>query len=404
MINRIVLTTLASIVSLSAYIPSAQANQTTFRVATYNIAFDKVHSADGGAPVSGTGALAKALLADDYAPAVKIANVIQRVDPDVILLNEIDGNDQGQTVQAFVDTYLPDMGYDIFAPDCNTGVDSGQDYDNNDQLGEPGDAYGYGAYPGQYCMALLSRFPITDHQTFQNFLWKDMPGAHQPMLPEGKAWYSESAWETFRLSSKTHADVTVEVAGQPVHFLLSHPTPPVFDGEEDRNGRRNFDEIRLFADYIAGNSDYLYNDAGDTSVTLGATDRFVILGDLNASAVEGDAFTTDDGVKAIEQLLLAARVASGFTQQDSAYLPLSAGGAENAKLDREGNSIADVAQISPYGTSHTAVWKMRVDYVLPSIDFSVIDSGVFWPSSTAEGSEWVSASDHRLVWADLRVE
>ena len=43
--------------------------------------------------------------------------------------------------------------------------------------------------------------------------------------------------------------------GRDVHFLVSHPTPPVFDGPEDRNGRRNFDEIRFWADYITPGRD-----------------------------------------------------------------------------------------------------------------------------------------------------
>ena len=30
----------------------------------------------------------------------------------------------------------------------------------------------------------------------------------------------------------------------------SHPTPPAFDGPEDRNGRRNHDEIRFWSDYL----------------------------------------------------------------------------------------------------------------------------------------------------------
>ena len=29
------------------------------------------------------------------------------------------------------------------------------------------------------------------------------------------------------------------------------PTPPAFDGEEDRNGRRNHDEIRFWVDYVS---------------------------------------------------------------------------------------------------------------------------------------------------------
>lgn len=54
--------------------------------------------------------------------------------------------------------------------------------------------------------------------------------------------------------------------------------------------------------------------------------------------------------------------------------------------------------------THTAVWKMRADYVLPSKQWTVQDSGVYWPKKGEAGSEWVSASDHRLVWVDLLLE
>ena len=47
---------------------------------------------------------------------------------------------------------------------------------------------------------------------------------------------------------------------------------------------------------------------------------------------------------------------------------------------------------------------MRVDYVLPSKGFKVLDAGVFWPKRGAPGSDWVTASDHRLVWVDLSRE
>jgi hypothetical protein len=42
--------------------------------------------------------------------------------------------------------------------------------------------------------------------------------------------------EVFRLSSKSHWDVPIVIGRKTVHFLVSHPTPPVFDGPEDRNG------------------------------------------------------------------------------------------------------------------------------------------------------------------------
>jgi len=48
-----------------------------------------------------------------------------------------------------------------------------------------------------------------------------------------------------RLSSKIHCDIPVDVRRQKVHVLASHPTPPMFDGAEDRNGRRSSDEVRF---------------------------------------------------------------------------------------------------------------------------------------------------------------
>ena len=104
-------------------------------------------------------------------------------------------------------------------------------------------------------MAILSKYPIVedDVRTFQHFLWKDMPGALLPDDPNTAApadWYSPEELAVFRLSSKSHWDVPVDVNGSTVHVLASHPTPPVFDGPEDRNGLRNHDEIRFWADYV----------------------------------------------------------------------------------------------------------------------------------------------------------
>ena len=54
------------------------------------------------------------------------------------------------------------------------------------------------------------------------------------------------------------------VGGKVIHTLVSHPTPPVFDGPEDRNGTRNHDEIRLWSDYVLpSRSGYIYDDEGE---------------------------------------------------------------------------------------------------------------------------------------------
>ena len=73
----------------------------------------------------------------------------------------------------------------------NTGIPSGFDLDNNGTVGGPNGAFGFGAYPGQFGMAVYSRYPILRHQvrTFQLFLWKDMPGAllpDDPATPPGR--------------------------------------------------------------------------------------------------------------------------------------------------------------------------------------------------------------------------
>jgi hypothetical protein len=126
------------------------------------------------------------------------------------------------------------------------------------------------------------------------FLWEDMPCAYLPFYPDtGESWYSEEELKVFRLSSKSHWDVPIEIDGEVVHFLAAHPTPPVFDGPEDRNGKRNHDEIRLFADYISDDtkdSDYIYDDGGNYGgIGKGkgkSGAKFVIAGDYNADPFE----------------------------------------------------------------------------------------------------------------------
>ncbi len=53
------------------------------------------------------------------------------------------------------------------------------------------------------------------------------------------------------------------------------------------------------------------------------------------------------------------------------------------------------------------VGNLRVDYVLPSSDFQIVASGVFWPKvddSKPEArivKQLRDASDHHLVWIDV---
>ena len=334
--------------------------------------------------------------------AQKIAAIIQRVRPDVLLLNEFDYDQGGLAIAAFQKHYLaisqhgqrPIVYQHTYCAAVNTGVPSGVDLNRDDQPDGPQDAFGFGRFPGQYGMVVLSRFPLARQQvrTFRNLKWQDMPDARLPKDSEsGGPWLTAEARSVFRLSSKSHWDVPIQLPGRTVHFLVSHPTPPVFDGPEDRNGKRNHDEIRLWSDYIQETpAAYLTDDAG-TRGGLAVTADFIIAGDLNADPHDGDSFD-----RAIWQLLDHPRVNASFT-------PASEGAKEasqqqgRANQTQKGKPEYDTADFNDRTTGN-----LRVDYVLPSKSLPVISSGVFWPPSGQRGDAWINASDHRLVWIDIR--
>ena len=356
------------------------------------------------------GELVADLSTPDDVQAQAVAEVIQRVRPDVLLINEFDFDAEGLAARLFQQNYLS-VGHNgarpiayryRFVAPSNTGIPSGFDLDNNGAVGGPNDAFGFGAYPGQFGMAVYSRYPILRHhvRTFQHFLWKDMPGAllpDDPATPAPADWYSAEELAVFRLSSKSHWDVPVLVGGKVIHTLVSHPTPPVFDGPEDRNGTRNHDEIRLWADYVLpSRSGYIYDDRGRRGgLKPGA--RFVIMGDQNADPLDGDSVA-----QAAQQLLDNPRVNTSLT-------PTSPGGPEQAVLQGGANlthrgdpafDTADFVDVPGPG-------NLRADYVLPSKNLNLLDGAVFWPLSTDPLFRLVGVfpfptSDHRLVWVDVR--
>jgi len=357
------------------------------RFATFNVALNRKKKGDLTAELR-TGSKS----------ASKLAAIIQTVRPDVLLLNEIDF-DEGKSLREF-EKYLakPQHGQKAieyshrYVAQVNTGVDSEVDVDGDGRKGSPQDAFGYGVFPGQYGMAVLSRYPIPVDKirTFQKFLWKDMPGALIPTNPGTKeAWYSPDVWKVFRLSSKSHWDLPIQTGSKTIHFLVSHPTPPVFDEEEDRNGKRNHDEIRIWADYASGKAGYLYDDKG-TQGGLKDGEHFVIAGDLNADPHDGD--SADN---AINQLLKHPRIGSQ-------PCPASAGGKFYAEKDggANRNQKGDPSHDTSNFNDRT-VGNMRVDYVLPSKSLTVKQSGVFWPVPDQPGSKLADVSDHRLVWIDI---
>jgi hypothetical protein len=369
------------------------------RVATYNLSLNRASA----------GELEADLSTPDDQQARTVAEVIQRANPDVVLLNEFDYVPGMRAADLFRDNYLEigqggadpvDYPYAYVAP-SNTGIPSGFDLNNNGQVAGGDDAFGFGLFEGQYGMAILSKYPIDTEnvRTFQNFLWKDMPGAllpDNPATPEPADWYSPEELEVVRLSSKSHWDVPVKVGSETLHVLASHPTPPTFDGPEDRNGRRNHDEIRFWADYVTpGKSAYIVDDEGGKRGLL-PSEQFVIVGDQNADPLDGDSVDA-----AINQLLGSRQIVDPLPASEGAAEASALQGGANAA--HEGDPRYDTADFAD-----TAPGNLRADYVLPSRKIRVLDSGVFWPTqadplSRLTGTYPFPSSDHRLVWADLQV-
>lgn len=394
--------------------PVEAANPLVARVATFNASLNR----------SAPGELITDLSTSDDAQAGAVAEIIQRTRPDILVINEFDFDDAdgGDSLAArlFQDNYLsvPQRGaepityrYRMAFP-SNTGVASGFDLNNNGTIvttpGTPGygdDALGFGNFEGQFAFAVFSVHPIDESniRTFRNFLWKDMPGALLPQQADGTPWYSDEELAVLPLSSKSHVDVPVRVRGRTVHLLISHPTPPVFDGPEDRNGRRNHDEIRFWADYIGntrGRSAYIYDDNGGRG-GLPRGRRFVIAGDLNSDPFDGDS------IPGSAQLVL------DHWAVDATNPPASTGGPERAAAQglqndtHRGDPAFDTAD---FGEGSFGPGNLRVDYVLPSkAGLTIRRSGVFWPALGEDGFDLTGvgfppvSSDHRLVWVDLRV-
>ncbi len=362
-------------------------NEKTLRVATFNTALYRNEH----------GILKRDLETGNDEQIKIIAEIIQRAQPDILVLQEFDYDARGEYLKLFQTHYLSKsqnnstpINYPyVYAVPSNTGIMTMKDLNNDKKKHTPNDCYGYGKYPGQYAFSILSKYPIDQEKirTFQHFLWKDMPQALLPLNEDYTPFLTDDALSVFRLSSKNHVDVPVNVNGKIIHVLAAHPTPPVFDGKENLNGKRNHDEIRLIADYISDkNNDYLYDDKGKKG-GIEKNSSFIIFGDMNADPNDGEAYDN-----AIDQLLTHPKVNKATALGEK--IPMS----KEAELQ--------VQRISKKGKLkyHTSVFGLRLDYVLPSSDLSVKESGVYWLGKNDKLNyltQGKKGSDHRLVWVDI---
>ncbi|WP_223274861.1 endonuclease/exonuclease/phosphatase family protein [Tateyamaria sp. syn59] len=328
----------------------AMAQAETIRIATYNTELQR----------DGPGLFLRDLARGEDDQIAAILAVIAHADADVLALQSIDYDLTGEALSRFAKA----AGYPHhFALRPNTGLPTGLDMDGDGRLGGPRDAQGYGRFSGQGGMAILSRFPFDPSgvQDLSALLWTDLPDALLPQL-NGAPFPSADAQAAQRLSTTGHWIVPIQTTNGPFQLMTFHASPPVFDGPEDRNGKRNHDEIRLWQHVLDG------------TVGTAPTGPFIIAGDANLDPADGS------GLKRAIRNLLADRRLTDLSPRGHA-----------------GTDTVDWTDPVP--------GDLRVSYILPSTHWRVVDSGVMWPAPDDPFTETVTAaSRHRLVWADLTLD
>ena len=269
----------------------------------------------------------------------KLVQGIADAAPDILLLTDID-YDHDLVALGILRDWVAERGPTyphIFSVRPNTGMPTGLDIDQDGRLGRPRDAQGWGRFSGHGGMAILSRWPIGDVQILNTVLWKDVPDTL--MQPD------DAGYDIQRLSSDGHWIAPIQTPLGDISLLAFHATPPVFDGPEDRNGRRNHDEIALWGRVLNGQ----YGPAPA---------RFVVLGNANLDPDKGEGIKT-----AIRTLLSRPDLQDPHAGQPT--------------VDWSGQGLG----------------KMRVSYALPSTTLTVVDAGTtdFMPRT----------SPHSIVWIDV---
>lgn len=289
------------------------------------------------------------------------------LDAAAILLTGFDFDREGRALAALADR-LVEEGAPYphrFALRPNTGMATGLDLDGDGQFGGPRDAQGWGRFAGEGGMAILSRLPVDEGAVLDHsaLLWRDLPGAIPPPMPPEAAAVQ-------RLSTTGHWEVPLILPdGRRLTLLAFHASPPVFDGPEDRNGRRNHDETAFWLHRLDG--------------ALGPPPAapFVLLGTSNLDPADGEG----------RREAIAALLAHPALQD-----PAPRGSSGRVEPGHTGDTALDTALFDP------GPGGLRVEVLLPSADLTVTGAGVLWPpDGDPMATTWAAASRHRPVWTDL---
>ena len=329
----------------------------------------KLATWDAGLTRGGPGYLLRDLAKLDEPQTFAVVQVLVQLDADVLVLVGMDYDLSGQALTA-LQVRLKAAGADYpFAVPLrpNSGVPTGLDLDHDGGLNGPRDAQGYGRFPGQAGIAVLSKLPLqTDEmRDFTGFLWKDLPGASLPpdLTAEARA--------VQRLATTGFYDLPVQVDGSALHLLIYAATPPIFDGPEDRNGLRN-----------AGETGFWLHLLQDDLPFAAPPVLFAIIGQPNLDPKDGD------GNRASLRALLASPLV-----QD----PQPQGRSGHTDPGARGDPDLDT-WISKTG------WGLRLDMILPSAGLRVTGAGVLWPAPDDPlSAALTAASDHRPVWVSIEV-
>ena len=345
------------ILSFGLAAPSAASDN--FRVALFHTEFAR----------DGPGLLYRDLISAKDEQIEAGLRLLLRINADILVLGGLDYDHHHLALNALVDRL---GGYShTFTSTPNRGLASGLDLDRDGRVGGPDDAFGYGEFRGSNGLAVLSRFPLIEADLLNETgrKWLELSGN---IAPEGTL-------SVERVSSTSHWRLPFSLpSGREIAVVIWHATPPVFDGHEDRNGRRNHDETVLALRMIED------------------SDRPVIAAGLaNLDPVDGEGRKV-----AIERFLDHERL------QDPN--PGSAGGAR-AALDDGGINIMHRGDPSldtvDWPDNDNRPGNLRTDYILPDKDFSVAASGVLWPEDDGTlRDDVLKASRHRIVWMDLSLD
>jgi hypothetical protein len=342
---------------LATLLAALPASADPLRIATWNIGLER----------PGPGLLLQDIdRGTDPDIAAAIA-VLVRLDADIVVLTGMDYDPALLALQALA-RRLADQGLaypHLHAPRPNSGQPTGHDVDGDGAAHGPADAQGWGRFPGAGGSAILSRLPLlTDHATdHSTFLWRDLPGHLMPPTDPALAALQ-------RLSSHSHLQLPVALPdGRPLTLLIWHATPPVFDGPEDRNGRRNHDEAAFWLRLLDGGLP-----------TPPPSPPFVLIGDANLDPADGDGRP-----QAMTALLTHPLL------QD----PAPRGTHRRTEPAHQGDPALDTVLYETLG-------GLRLDYVLPSRDLAITAAGVLWPPADDPFADTLAAaSRHYPVWVDV---